>query len=268
MSKYTTELRFICENYAGYDESTGLTNVDDVIEKSRSKVFDFDFPIFDESYRNVLENKIIMHYYTREIASETVGLWKFWLRTKMNEIMPYYNQLYRSATLEFNPFYDVDLTTDYQRVDNGEHSNTGTMAENSNETGSSNNSSTSNTSNTDGEKNDHWEYFSETPEGGINGVANLNYLTTALHTTDDKDGSVSSSNTTSNSETEYENNGTVNRNTSDSGTIKNVEDYLHHVKGKSGGASYSKLLDEYRKTFLNIDMLIINELKNLFIQLW
>lgn len=264
MSKYTTELRFICENYAGYDESTGLSNVDDVIEKSRSKVFDFDFPIFDESYRNVLENKIIMHYYTREIASETVGLWKFWLRTKMNEIMPYYNQLYRSATLEFNPFYDVDLTTDYQRVDNGEHSNSGTMSESKSESGSGNASGSE--SNTDGNKNDHWEYFSETPEGGINGVANLNYLTTALHTTDDKTGSVSSS--TSNSENEYENSGSVSRNTNDSGTIKNIEDYLHHVKGKSGGASYSKLLEEYRKTFLNIDMMIIGELKNLFIQLW
>lgn len=264
MSKYTTELRFICENYAGYDESTGLSNVDDVIEKSRSKVFDFDFPIFDESYRNVLENKIIMHYYTREIASETVGLWKFWLRTKMNEIMPYYNQLYRSATLEFNPFYDVDLTTDYQRVDNGEHSNSGTMSESRSESGSGNASGSE--SNTDGNKNDHWEYFSETPEGGINGVANLNYLTTALHTTDDKTGSVSSS--TSNSENEYENSGSVSRNNSDSGTIKNIEDYLHHVKGKSGGASYSKLLEEYRKTFLNIDMMIIGELKNLFIQLW
>lgn len=264
MSKYTTELRFICENYAGYDESTGLTNVDDVIEKSRNKVFNFDFPIFDESYRNVLENKIIMHYYTREIASETVGLWKFWLRTKMNEIMPYYNQLYRSATLEFNPFYDVDLTTDYQRVDNGEHSNSGTMSESRSESGSGNASGSE--SNTDGNKNDHWEYFSETPEGGINGVANLNYLTTALHTTDDKTGSVSSS--TSNSENEYENSGSVSRNTNDSGTIKNIEDYLHHVKGKSGGASYSKLLEEYRKTFLNIDMMIIGELKNLFIQLW
>jgi len=264
MSKYTTELRFICENYAGYDESTGLSNVDDVIEKSRSKVFDFDFPIFDESYRNVLENKIIMHYYTREIASETVGLWKFWLRTKMNEIMPYYNQLYRSATLEFNPFYDVDLTTDYQRVDNGEHSNSGTMSESRSENGSGNASGSE--SNTDGNKNDHWEYFSETPEGGINGVANLNYLTTALHTTDDKTGSVSSS--TSSSENEYENTGSTSRNTSDSGTIKNIEDYLHHVKGKSGGASYSKLLEEYRKTFLNIDMMIIGELKSLFIQLW
>lgn len=276
MSKYTTELRFICENYAGYDESTGLSNIDDVLDKSRSKVFDFDFPIFDESYRNVLENKIIMHYYTREIASETVGLWKFWLRTKMNEIMPYYNQLYASTVLEFNPFYDIDMTTDYQKVDNGQHSNTGTLNENSSENGRNNGSNSNTRSNTvtniDGNKNDHWEYFSETPEGGINGVANLNYLTTALHTTDDRTGSTSGStgseSNVGSNETVYENSGTIARNTSDSGTIKNIEDYLHHVKGKSGGASYSKLLEEYRKTFLNIDMMIIGELKNLFIQLW
>ena len=61
MSKYTTEVRFICETYAGYDESQGFSNVDDILEKSYSKVFDFDFPIFDEAYRSVLCRKRLMH---------------------------------------------------------------------------------------------------------------------------------------------------------------------------------------------------------------
>ena len=97
-----------------------------MLDAARSKVFDFDFPIFDESYRNVLENKILKHYYTREIGAETVGLWKHWLCTRLNEIMPYYNQLYNSTLLEFNPFYDVDLATNSQRVDNGDNQKSGT----------------------------------------------------------------------------------------------------------------------------------------------
>ena len=114
MSTYTTEVRFICENSAGLTESADYLSVSEILDKARNKIFDFDFPIFDESYRNVLEDKILKHYYTREIGLETVGLWKLKLDTKMNEIMPYYNQLYKSAVLEFNPLYDVDYTRTHE----------------------------------------------------------------------------------------------------------------------------------------------------------
>ena len=110
MSKYTTEVRFICENSAGLSESDGADNVDSILDRCWNKVFNFNFPIFDENYRQVLCRKILKHYYTREIAHETVGRWKLALNTKLNEIMPYYNQLYESELLEFNPFYDIDLT--------------------------------------------------------------------------------------------------------------------------------------------------------------
>lgn len=113
MSKYTTEVRFICEEAAGLTSSVGYLGVNDVINTALPKVFNFEFPIFDEAYRPILEKKILKHYYTREIGLETVGLWKLFLDTKLNEIMPFYNQLYKSELLEFNPFYDIDLTRDH-----------------------------------------------------------------------------------------------------------------------------------------------------------
>ena len=103
MSKYTTELRYICENYAGETHSVGYDDVQDVIDDSWDKVFSFDFPIFDENYREGLCKKIIKHYYTREIAEETVGLWKLRLDAKMNEIMPYFNKLYESELIAISP---------------------------------------------------------------------------------------------------------------------------------------------------------------------
>lgn len=110
MSKYTTEVRFICENYCNLNESVGFSKVDEILKQSAPKVFDFEFPIFDEDYRLPLEVKILRHYYTREICMETVGLWKLRLQAKLCEIMPYYNQLYKSALLEFDVFSDVDYT--------------------------------------------------------------------------------------------------------------------------------------------------------------
>ena len=123
VSKYTTELRYICESLAGYDESQGYDDVDDIIRKSAPLVFSFSYPIFDLAYKLPLEMKILRHFYTREISEETFGLWKLRLQARLNEIMPYYNQLYRSETLEFNPLYDVDYTREYRKESNGEHQN-------------------------------------------------------------------------------------------------------------------------------------------------
>ena len=125
MSKYTTEVRFICEDAAGYAHSVGYDKVEDVIDKSWQKVFDFDFPIFDENYRSVLCKKIIKHYYTREIGFETIGLWKLKLNMTMNEIMPYYNKLYETELLKFNPLNDADYTKTHEGEDAGSGNETG-----------------------------------------------------------------------------------------------------------------------------------------------
>lgn len=113
MSKYTTEIRYICETAAGLTESAGYSQVNQILQTAAPNIFNFNFPIFDETYRLPLEIKILRHYYTKEICEETVGLWKLRLEDRMNMIMPYYNQLYQSALLEFNPLYDVDITRDH-----------------------------------------------------------------------------------------------------------------------------------------------------------
>lgn len=119
MGKYTIEVRHICEAEAGLTEIGGYSAVADIISKAIPKIFNFDFPIYDDSYRNVLCTKILKHYYMREIGAETVGQWKLWLDARLNEIMPYYNQLYKSAMIEFNPMYDVDLTTTHMGKNGG-----------------------------------------------------------------------------------------------------------------------------------------------------
>jgi hypothetical protein len=50
--------------------------------------------------------------------------------------------------------------------------------------------------------------------------------------------------------------------------VKDIESYIESVKGKQGTTSYSELLLKFRETFLNIDMLVIGELNELFFNLW
>ena len=279
MSKYTTELRFICETSAGVTDSEGYTSTKEIIEKSRKKIFDFDYPIFDEKYRSVLETKIIMRYYTREIAAETVGLWKFWLDERMNRIMPYYNQLYKSELLDFNPLYDTDITTDSNRKIKHEENSTdkNIRTDNlANKNTRTDNLSTENSHedhDTDSGTNDNLTAYSDTPQNGLKGVTELNYLTNAtkVNGSDNKKHDNNGSYNTKNTGTQVDDatqTGTVSNDGSGTKKYDNVDEYLEHVKGKRGTDSYSKILQEYRKTFLNIDQMVINNLSDLFMGVW
>ena len=215
MSLYTTEVRYICEEAAGLEESVGQEDVNEILSKVWDKVVPQKWPIWDEAYRPVLTQKILKHYYTREIAYETVGLWKLKLETKLDEIMPYYNELYATKLLKFDPFRDADYYREHAGRDEG-----GNTTENGNTT---------------------WNVYSDTPQGALTNVANETYLTDARKITD-------------------------NGNTS--GTFNSTDEYLDHIYGKMPGRSYQSLLKELRETLINIDLMIINDLKDLFFMLW
>ena len=242
MSKYTTELRFICESKAGLSDSVGFNQIDDVISNSWNKIFN-NFPIFDESYRSVLCSKILKHYYTREISAETVGLWQLWLNTRMGEIMPYYNKLYESALIEFDPFKDTNYTRNHGGTFTGD-----TVRNGRSEIDVDNSVTSNGTSNS---KN----LFSDTPQGAITNIENESYLTNATLI---KDTDNNTTNTDGNSTTQ---------NTETTG-ITNTDNWIETIVGKQSTVSYSKLLQEFRDTFLNIDVMIINDLSDLFMNLW
>lgn len=275
MSKYTTEIRFLCEVNAGLVESVGYAKIEETIQTAAPKIFDFGFPIFDESYRRVLETKILRHFYTREICCETVGLWKLYLCDKLNMIMPYYNQLYKSELLEFNPLYDVDITRERDVTGSEDKDNTVTetlnQLEQVTDEQSSSNNSTDKTNFENSESGTNLNLFSDTPQGGINNVEEQDYLTNI--TKDSNDGnSRGNSNTVVDARSNF--NGTSNkskddnRNVTGNETIATTEKYLEKVRGKQGGNSYSELILKYRQTFLNIDQMVINELEPLFMGIW
>lgn len=236
MSKYTTQVRFICETAAKLSGSAGFNDIETVLDNSWDKIFS-DFPIFDEKYRSELCKKILRHYYTREICCETVGRWKLFLSDKMKNIMPYYNQLYKSELLKIQPLVSVD-----RRVT---HEGSVNEAKTTNRNGTN-----SSTSRTDGTT-DTWSYYSDTPQGGVNGLDTNDYLTNATHNVG-ADGTGSTLNgTTSDSET---------------GSGNRSDSYVDNVLGYEG--NQSEMLLKFRETFLNIDMLIIDELKDLFFTIY
>ena len=320
MSKYTTEVRFICESKAGLADSAGANSVDTVLNNSWDKIFTTQCSFFDNNYRSVLCKKILKHYYLREIGAETAGIWMLWMNTRLEEIMPYYNQLYKSALLEFDPFNDVNYERRHEGEASGVRSSTAeTAAESS--SGSllfANDGTVDDTTNTQGSKNtsadstasssgDKGDRYSDTPQGTIanTDITGDAYLTNVRLLNESSSGtshdatvendlntaisnSVKHDNTTDNNTETKNNMGTntssevleaaKNSTSSESDvsnstnqlneSTSNSDSYIETVFGKMAATPYSDLLNKFRDTFLNIDMLVIEEFKDLFLQLW
>lgn len=287
MSKYTTEVRFICEQKAGLEGSVGASDVDEVLSKSWNKVVTSNFAIFDEAYREKLVTKVLKHYYLREIGAETVGVWMLWVNTKFEEIMPYYNQLYESAKLKYEPFYDTDYTRSSQRdvteTEHGSYENKGQTES----TGSSTENGKTGNTRTDKAHNyvaevgatggTHKDLYSDTPQGALTGVDAETYLTNARKVTDDGNSTVETTTDIDDtvtdagtSEVKGSNSQTVNSklNNTNAKSGEKGDTFSESVRGKMGGGSYSKMLIEYRDTFINIDMMVVDEFKDLFFNLW
>lgn len=231
MSKYTTEVRFICESKGGYSSSVDADKINEVLDRSWNKIFTSDVQFFDESYRPLLCKKILKHYYLREIGSETAGTWIFWMNTRLEEIMPYYNEVYKSARMDFNPLFDVDVTREHD----GTNATTNVLqTEGKTEEGS---------------QGKQTELYSDTPQGQIQQIEAMNYLTSA---------------TVTNTEQSRNMEGTSSSNSQTDGTEK----YIEKVTGKQGTGTYSSMIKEYRDILLNIDMQVIEEFSDLFMLLW
>lgn len=258
MAEWTMTVRSVCETLAGNIVSD-ISNFQSVISAAAPKVFNFNFPIFDESHRKELEEKILLWYYDREIGFRTVGRWQLGLAQYLNRIMPYYNEMYKTTSVSYDMLNDVNLTESYSHTSQGgeeqksgrETIGSSTSLQNGTDTTSAN-SSGNTTSAT-----------SDTPQGTISDVDNYSYLTNYNKSTNSSQngGTVTSNNTnvSDNSTTEY---GVSTKNDT------REDNYEKTTSGKSGGKSYPEMIMEYRKAIANVDAMIIDELEDLFLSVW
>ena len=225
MAKYTTLLQTLIKS--GYD--LGMDT----------------YPMHQESYRLMLNDKIYKHYAYREIGFETPALFKHYLNMKMNEIMPYYNQLYASELITINPLYNTDYTETSNRNITGDS----TSKNSANTTSTSTSTSASDT-------NDIIFSVSDSTPAGLINAADLkgNLYASNANRADNTSANKNNANTQN-----------VLSDASESGVkSNNLEDYIRTVKGNTGGKTQAEMLKDYRSIFLNIDLEIIKELNELF----
>ena len=125
MSKYTIELRKLCDLYTrdtveswfkDYELEDYLTPEEIEVITSRGTWS-----------KDKLAKKIVDNYFMREIGFETAGLFKLMVKNKMNNIMESKLPLIYSAAIEYDPLVNVDFVEEFNRQvnDNGVTNATG-----------------------------------------------------------------------------------------------------------------------------------------------
>lgn len=216
-------------------------------------IWDFEIPLDgmqtngvpDHKFHEDFKKQFNDHFWFREIGFETVGRFKHYLRSRVLEIMPYYNDLYNSFIIMKgieDPFGNVNMTETFSEISKG--SSEGTSSGNGKTTSTANGSSTGSTFGT--------EISSDTPQGEISNIER--YMTNAKKNDNGHD-SIDESNSESNSE-------------SSSDTSASSESEITRTttrKGNHGVNTYAHDMKEYRDILVNIYARMFNDLNHLFL---
>lgn len=203
----------------------------DVVKLTNDHIGLDDYPIFDESYRKTLNDRIKRTYWLQEIAHETIDIFIWRLSLKMDLIMPRYNRMYLAEIQNTDP---LDGNRNHSKTgQDGTSQNSGTNVQSS--TGSSENRSRGRT------------VGSDTPQTRLAGDGD--YATSISDaSTSGESASKNDSNSNSSSNSSYNNN--------------------QHSESWGYSGSKARAIADYRATLLNVDDLVIAELSDLFLGLW
>lgn len=240
------------EALTGKTSTVDYTGITALMNEARPKLFG-DFPIYNESHRTTLQNLIMGHYLLREIATTPYAQWQFMFNQKLNEIMPYYNELYelKAQALRHNLFDDTEYKRDSKR------DKTLTMEKGTKDVSTVESMTQDNATFTPGTTSITTEQ--STPQGELENFLDNKYMSGATKATISGD-DISSGDSTSN--------GTSTTTRSGTDVDTDVDTFSETVKGKMGGRTFAELMSEYRKEIYNIDTMIINDLETMFFSIY
>ena len=202
-----------------------------IYEDPNFKLFDFDYEFYDNALKSNFERKFFEHYYFDEIGFPTIQKFKHMLKAKLNLIMPYYKQLYNIEVQSIN--VDFLLQKDLKETFVREIENSSNMNGNISSNGSNNS--------------ENININSDTPQSKIDDIEK--YMSNAS-----KDKAITSYNDSNISSTDTSSNG--------------YEKTEFTSKGNIGVTSMATLVEKWREILINIDEMILNDLQDLFMQVY
>jgi hypothetical protein len=227
------------------------------------KLFDFDYQFDDANFKERIEQEILDYYYDSEIGYETPDMFKRRFKARWTRIMPYYNELYNTTLLAYNPLTNYKVEDALEQLATSTNTQTtdmtltGTNTVKNTGTNSIEGTIHDSTSVDDNTKSSDYpqqpiaggDFLSGESTGSTNSTADsTNNATTTLDTT------IATTDSGTNAGT-ITNTGSV-----DTGYTKTIEGIT--------GITYPELIEKHRGAILRINDMIIQEMKKCFILLY
>lgn len=259
------------------------------------KLFDFDYQFDDANFKNEIEQAIIDQFYFNEIGQETPDRFKHRFMTRFKRIIPYYNELYNTTLLSYNPLVNYTIneglnqlaettnnqenigktTTSQDSTATSNNSGTTTnSADTSSESLTTNDTQTTTEGNTTSSTNDKENDFPDTGIAGATFLAGEKESSgTSTNTSTSKNTGTVDTDTTSHSEGTTTSSDTGTSTNELSGTTDTTNDIVSRGTNKSNyektiegltGTSYQTLVRQERDNLLRILDRIIDEMKPSF----
>lgn len=208
------------------------------------KLFDFDYVFDDPVFKAKMEQYITDFYYDYEIGFETPDMFKRKFKARWKRIIPYYNQLYNTTLLAYNPLKNYSVSEALDQLSTTE-SITDAVTDNISEsiTDTTGNSHTvASSDNTDSD-------YPQQP------IAGGDYLKGASSTDNES---------TTNDDGNVTNNTTGNVTGNVTGNTTTNNDYTKTIEGITG-TTYPELIQKHRDALLRVQDMVIEEMKCCFI---
>lgn len=244
-----------------------------------------DFPIWNESHRQTLCEKILQYYYEYEIGFQTVQSWIFHLNENLNRIMPYYNALALTQLSEISDISIEDLINDTDftdifnrkydetRDDKGNTKEEGTSSSEFSNTGKVEGTSSSEAQSTSSNDFNGFKLHSDEPQVNFASGTYARDYASMLDEEENNSNSNSSGTTSGTDNTDTtssgSDSGTSSKNTDTTANRKtdgNVDEW-RKVQGRRGSFTIPSVLAEAQKIIYNIDSMITMDLKKNFMGL-
>jgi hypothetical protein len=204
----------------------------------------------------------------REIGFETEGLFKFNLETWLVINMPFFNKLFESEMLIFDPLTNTKLDVTQNKTNTKTEKETRDSTLNSTTEGSNSSSSTQDSNGTLNDDNFNRQLISNNPDSRLTITTNdgegvIEYAS-EIHENNENNAKTNTNHVTGSSDDTTNVSSDSTQNDTKDSTINETNDYIESRVGKVGDQSYSKMLQEYRESFLRIENKIFNEMQELF----
>lgn len=214
------------------------------------------YPIFDENYRQALNDMIVRYFWMWEIGFETPQQFRQALIAKMAIIMPKYNIMFKARNLTTQPLIDHDYVEEHKEKGTKDTTNTDNEYKQSTDT--------QHTDRTLDRTDDMTDRQSDTPQQNLN---NLGYGTDEafinqwLTFGEIQNERVHEKEVTDRTEDYAHHVGNLDVEDTDT-----TREYLTHNVGRK--ESQQRLAQQLYQTAYDIEVLIINDLKPLFMALY